>query len=534
MTPHRTAVMKAALPFSAVPFCAVPFLAVALLASCERQQATVATAPAKEAASAAPAAVSIATPAKPDVKRSVLRINATRQSWSAGQPWEKNPPNSRRALGAVVGEQLVLTTAELVADATYLEFETIDSSATATAKVIAVDYEANLALLKPVNTDDAKALFANSRVLDLAAPPKIGDALDIVQVEENGMTLTTSAALQSIDVVANFLPDQYFLTYELKASMQSAASSFSLPILHHDKLVGMLTNYDAKDQISDVGAVEITARFIREAKDGEYAGFPSLGLSTARTEDPSFRQWLKLGNDQGGLYISGVRKNSASDKAGVKKGDVVLSIDGHALDRRGYYDHPNYGSVFWSHLVRGEKSAGDEVKLSVWREGKAVDLTVKLTRDEEKDRLVPAYTFGTAPHYLVKGGFIFQELTRPLLEAFGEEWENRAPLNLLDAYENQAKYEGPARRVVFLSGVIPTPATVGYDRLRNLIVKKVNGKEIGDIESLIAAFKEAPNGLHSIEFDEDNFSVYLDEAISSKVDQQLLQRGLPKLRNPVK
>lgn len=516
MIPQHPVVMKATLPL----------LAVVLLASCQRQQTT--TVIQRIDASPAP---SVSLPAKHDIKRSVVRINSTRQSWSAGQPWEKNPPGSRRALGAVVGEQLVLTTAELVADATYLEFESINGSTTATAKVVAVDYEANLALLKPADPDAGKAIFANSNVLELAAPPKIGDTLDIIQVEDNGMAMSTGALLQSIDVVANFLPDQYFLTYELKASMQRAASSFSLPILHKDKLVGMLTNYDSKDQISDVNAVELTERFIREGKDGEYAGFPSMGVATARTEDPSFRQWLKLPEDQGGLYISNVRKNSAADKAGLKKGDVVLSIDGRKLDRRGYYEHPNYGSVFWSHLVRGEKSAGDEVTGSVWREGKTIEIHVKLTRDEEKDRLVPDYTFNTAPHYLVKGGFVFQELTRPLLESFGEEWETRAPLNLLDAYENQAKYEGPARRVVFLSGVIATPATVGYERLRNLIVKKVNGKDIGDIESLIAAFAAAPNGLHSIEFDEDRFNVYLDEAVSTRVDQQLLMRGLPALQN---
>ena len=57
------------------------------------------------------------------------------------------------------------------------------------------------------------------------------------------------------------------------------------------------------------------------------------------------------------------------------------------------------------------------------------------------------------------------------------------------------------RRVVFLSGVIPTPATVGYERLRNLIVHKVNGKEIKDMKSLIDAFDGNMNELHSIEFD---------------------------------
>ena len=153
-----------------------------------------------------------------------------------------------------------------------------------------------------------------------------------------------------------------------------------------------------------------------------------------------------------------------------------------------------------------------------------------LDRRDEQDQLVPAYTFGKAPSYLVKGGLVFQELTRPLLEAFGDEWQSRAPLNLLDVYENPQKYESRGRRIVFLAGVIATPATVGYEPLRNLIVTKVNGKDIKDIKSLIEAFGQpGADGMDRIEFDEEEFSVYIDEAASDAVDAQLLQRGLSRL-----
>ena len=131
---------------------------------------------------------------------------------------------------------------------------------------------------------------------------------------------------------------------------------------------------------------------------------------------------------------------------------------------------------------------------------------------------------------MFKGGLIFQELTRPLLESFGNEWQSRAPLNLLDVYENPQKYESRGRRIVFLSNVIPTPATVGYEPLQSMIVTKVNGQDIKDMKTLIEAFKTpSAEGLHAIEFDEEKFHVYLDERVSDAVDKQLLERGLPKL-----
>jgi len=213
----------------------------------------------------------------------------------------------------------------------------------------------------------------------------------------------------------------------------------------------------------------------------------------------------------------------------VKKGDVLLAVDGQAIDRRGYYQHPNYGSLSWGHLIRGGKSSGDSITLSLLREGKPLELVAKVEREDEKTRLVPSHLYDKAPNYLVKGGLIFQELSRPLLESFGEDWRSRAPLNLLDAFENPEKYEESMDRVVFLSAAIPTPATVGYERLRNLIVRKVNGHEVRDMKGLIKAFDDQLGELHSIEFADENLTVNLDDTISTSVDTQLLQRGITRL-----
>ena len=479
------------------------------------------------ASAAAPAVVAPAPPV--DIKSSVVRINSTQQSWNPGQPWEKNPPDQRRALAAIVGPQRVLTTAELVADATFLEFESPDGTRFAQAKVLAVDYEANLALLGPATAKEGDALFERTTPLTVTVPSKIGESLDILQVEENGQALLTSGTLQSIDVTSNFLPGHGFLTYLVKASMQSAASSYSLPVLLDGKLAGILTSYNSKDQICDVASADIISRFIKHSTNGGYKGFPSLGITIARTEDSSFRQWLKLTDKQGGLYIKNVRKGGAAEAAGVKKGDVLLAIDGHAIDLRGYYQHPNYGGLFWGHLIRGEKSTGDSITLSLLRDGQPLEIQATLTREEEDSRLIPGYNFGKAPNFLVKGGLVFQELSRPLMESFGENWQSRAPLNFLDAMENPEKYEDKVDRIIFLSGSIPTPATVGYESLRNLIVHKVNGKEIKNMKGLIEAFKGNLEELHSIEFAEENFTVYLDDAVSTAVDTQLLERGISRL-----
>lgn len=461
---------------------------------------------------------------------SVVRINSTTQDWNPGQPWEKHPPRQRRSLGAIVAPGLILSTAEMAADATFIELESIDGKRLAPGKVEAVDYEANLALFGLSDPEGSSGFFAGTEALEIAEPPGVGAVLDILQVEENGTPLVTSGPIQRIDVVSNFLSGQYFLTYEVKASMQSAASSFTLPALLDGKLAGLLTSYDSKDQLSDITATEIVRRFLDDALDGDYQGFPSLGIAITSTDDPNFRAWLKLPSDTGGLYISEVRPDSSAAAAGLEKGDVITALDGYEIDRLGYLEHEKYGRLYWSHLVRGSKAVGETLAVTVLRDGEPLELTAELERRDLRNELVPGYTFDTPPNFLVKGGLIFQELTKSLLEAFGDEWQTRAPLNLLDVIENPEKYEENADRVVFLAGVIATPATVGYEPLRNLIVTKVNGRPIRDMKGLVEAFDEVPSdGLHAIEFADEEMKVYLDEAVSTQVDGQLLQSGLNKL-----
>ncbi|MEM9237288.1 MAG: PDZ domain-containing protein [Verrucomicrobiota bacterium] len=461
---------------------------------------------------------------------SVVRVNSTRQRWNPGQPWEKQPPSKRRSLSAVVMDDHVLTTAEMVADATLIELESVDGRRFAQGKVTAVDYEANLALVGLADPEGDAAFFEGMVPLEIAEPTGLGATIEAIQVEENGTVLSTRGSIQSVDVVANFLPGEYFLTYQVKASMQSAASSYSIPALHEGKLAGLLTSYNSKDQISDITGSEIIARFMTDAADGDYNGFPSLGVATTRTDDRGFRSFLKLPEDGGGIYVANVRPDSAAKTAGVEKGDVIVTIDGHEIDRMGYFEHEVYGRTYWSHLIRGAKGAGESISLGILRDGESLEIEAELTRRDRRNELVPAYTFGEAPNFLVKGGLVFQELTRPLLRSFGDEWRSRAPLNLLDVLENPEKYEERHDRVVFLAGVIATPATVGYEPLRNLVVTEVNGKPVRDMKSLVAAFDEVPSdGLHSIEFDEEKFKVYLDELVSTTVDGQLLQRGLSRL-----
>jgi hypothetical protein len=311
--------------------------------------------------------------------------------------------------------------------------------------------------------------------------------------------------------------------------MQTSGNSFTLPAFRNDKLTGILTSYNSKDQISDVISIDIISAFLKDTADGKYEGFPSLGIGTTTTEDPHFRGWLKLPEDKGGLYVTRVLPKGSADLAGMKKGDVILGIGGFSIDRRGYFKHPDYGTLFWPHLVRGGPAMGEKVAIEILRDGKP--MTLEPTLKKAPLPLIPNDLYDEAPPFLIKGGLVFQELSKPYLEAFGKDWATRAPLNLLDVLSNPEDYEEGRRRVVVLTRVVATEATIGYDRIASQIVKSVDGQAIAGLPELAAALEKAlENGIHTIETDEEPYQIFLDVALSDQVDNDLLKRGLPILK----
>lgn len=466
---------------------------------------------------------------KASPEKSIIRVNSTLQDYSFLRPWEKGAPTPRRGLGALLEGKRVLTTAEMCVNATYLELEHPSSGARVTARIAGIDYEANLAVLEPADS--------NSKVFDGLDPLQIddsvvaGETLHVWQVEDNGDGVSTDVEVLRVDVGRYFIPGSVFLLYQVKGSLQARTNSFTLPVVKNGKLVGLLLSYSSKEQTASVLPAPVINAFLADLKDGHYEGFPNLGISFAQTLDETLRDFTGISDKEGGIFVREVGRGSSAEQAGLKDGDVILSIAGQAIDSRGNYNHPKYGKLSFSHLVRGGVKVGDTVKLEVIREGKPLSIDVKLARKPAEDFLIDPYMFDRGPKYLIFGGLIFQELTLPYLQSWGDDWTNRAPFNLVYANADPASFEEEGReKLVFLSNVLKTPSTLGYESVNSVIVTEVNGKFIKNIKDLAAALAAVPeDGLHTIEFNDFPKVIFVDDRVSKMVNQQLLQYGIGQL-----
>lgn len=486
----------------------------------------------KSSATAKSAAKQAPEPAQPN---SLLKINATAQPYNLHMPWQKESPSNSRGLGVVLEGRRVLVTAQMVADATYIELEQPDSGQKIPAKVIAVDYEANLALLQSALPAEAQdAFFAGMRPMSVDTTGKAGDALSVWQTGRVGDLIETPLRLSKILIRRYIVEGSSFLVYEATGIVRSEANSFTLPILKGDKLAGLLLSYDSKNQVTTILPGPIIEHFLKDVADGAYEGFPGLGMEYQITLDGQLREFLGLKLDAPGIFITGVLKGASAAQAGLKKGDILVAINGQAIDARGDYRDPVYGALNASHLVRGRSYVGDKFELKILRDGEEKTLNGTLTRKNPEDYLVTPYRFDKGPPYILMGGLLFQELSRPYLDSFGDQQsENASLLRLGHIASHPDETEATGRRkLVFLSMVLPTPSAQGYDQLGGIVVNKVNGHNIADLTDLDAAFKDVKGTVHVIELDDFPRMLYLD-AIAAERDNLRLQGGayrIPSLK----
>ncbi|MDF1850460.1 MAG: PDZ domain-containing protein [Verrucomicrobiales bacterium] len=463
-------------------------------------------------------------------ENSIVRVNATLQQYNFLRPWEKGAPTPRRGLGPVLEGNRVLVTSELVVNSTYLELEHPSSGARVPAKIVGLDYEANLAVLEPANTNSE--VFEGLVPIELDQSTKAGDTLDVWQIEDNGDGVSTSVDVLRVNVGRYFIPGSVFLLYQVKGSLQARVNSFTLPVVKNGKLAGMLLSYSSKEQTASVLAAPIIQAFLDDLEDGDYQGFPNLGINVTQTLDETLREFVGIDDKEGGVFLRSVAKDSSAEKAGLKKGDVILAVNGKAIDSRGNYTDETYGKLSFSHLVRGAAAVGDKVTMDIIREGKPEKIEVELIRKAPADYLIDPYMFDRGPKYVIFGGLIFQELTLPYLESWGDEWKTRAPFKLVHAQANPEKWEKEGRdKLVFLSNVLKTPSTLGYEGINSAIITKVNGKSIANIKELSAALAEVPeDGIHKIEFTDFPKIIYVEDRASKFVNQQLQQYGIGQLQ----
>ena len=256
----------------------------------------------------------------------------------------------------------IATNAHVVADSTKIEVVFSDGSK-APATVLGVDRTDDLAVIKVDKTGLTALPLGNSSDLQIGQPVvAIGNALALT----GGPTATegiVSALDRTIDT-----SDGEHLTHLLQTDAAINPGNSGGPLLTLDgKVVGI--NSAGSQDAQNIGfaiAIDTAKPIVAQLQQGKTVTKAFLGVSTTPL-DASVAARSGVDIDHG-LLIVDVAGDSAASAAGLKPGDVIVSIDGTTTD-----DNSSLGDVIRT------AGAGKVIDLKIYRDGKTIDVEATLS-----------------------------------------------------------------------------------------------------------------------------------------------------------
>ncbi len=246
-----------------------------------------------------------------------------------------------------------------VSEATKVTVTLFDDETEYEAKIVGTDEETDLAVIKIEKTGLTKAEFADS---------------DSIKVGEFAMAVGSPLGLQSsvtcgiVSAVNREVTDTDGKTYTLiqtDAAINAGNSGGAL-VNSEGKVIGVNTLKLTGQDVEGMGfaipinsTTDISSQLIEFSKVRRpYIGITGMDLDA---------ETAKKNNLVEGIYVKDVETFSAGEKAGIKIGDVIVKADGKDIKTM---DELNE--------IKNSHSIGDEMKVTVNRDGQEKELTITL------------------------------------------------------------------------------------------------------------------------------------------------------------
>ena len=453
-----------------------------------------------------------------EAKKNTVMVEVTSQVWDYRLPWNPGTVSSGRGAGFIVAGKRIITNAHVISGARNITVQREADPRRYAAKVKYVAHDCDLAMLEV----EDPAFFKGTTHLDLGGIPELESVVSVYGFPIGGDRLSvTRGVVSRIDYNAyTHSGRESHLAIQIDAAINPGNSGG--PVMQSDKVVGVAFQGFRGDVAQNVGYMiptPVIRRFLKDVEDGRYDYYVDIAVRWMPLENPAMRKYLGLANDGRGVVVTDVFSEGSSDGY-LNKGDVLLSIDGHAIESDGSVRLE--GKPVQLEEIVERKFSREEVRLEVWRGGQTETVNVPLKPADMFSMYEILYE--PPPRYVLYGGLVFQPLTANLMAVLAGSADLRLKQKYTMFATDQMYRETP--EPVILSAVLPDPSNVYLRGLAGQIVREINGRKIrtlADVEPALAA-----NGERSvIRFEGDSRPAVLKrEEVDRSTPRIMAQYGI--------
>ncbi len=440
------------------------------------------------------AALGAATGWGADPERSVIQIMTFSQPPVFDAPWRFEPVRRNGGSGFVIKGKRIMTNAHVVSWARQIIVRRYQDPKPYVAEIEFVGHECDLAILKVA--DDS--FFQNLEALEFGELPKVRSTVVTYGYPAGGEEISyTRGVVSRIEVSAYaHIGNRQFLTVQTDAAINPGNSGG--PVIQDDRVVGVA--------FQGMGGLENTGFFIpppviqhllKDIEDGKYDGFPQAGVRTIELQNPAYREFLKVPDNNLGARIDKLHQVPSTLKL-LKQDDVVFKI--------GPYPVASDGTILFENnrvsvgMAFHQAQHGESVPLQIWRDGKPMEISLPVqVQTFEKAQ---GYQYDALPKYYVYGGLVFTPLSMDYLRSLGRDASDPAAAGLY--YElRYRRYEEPEKarsEPVVLASILADAVNANLTSRGRELVNEINGIRIERMEDVIAAFEKNTGDFHVIKF----------------------------------
>jgi hypothetical protein len=446
-------------------------------------------------------------------ENTIIHIEVTSKAYNYIQPWERSEHKVFKS-GVVVEGQQIITTADGLADQTLIRLKKQGDGLFSLGRVAWIDYQANLAAI----TTNEKDFWTGLQPAKLADPVPITGQIRILRWRDDSLE-NRQGEIERMTVENSTL--SFVSVPALKIDSSIPGAGYGEAVTVGDKLIG-LACAQGGDAVTAI-PTSFIAPILKAQQAKAYTGLGYFDFTWDAAENPLNVDYLKLPGPARGVIVK-----ETSIKPGivslVHPRDVLLQIDGFDIDAEGNYRDPQYKKLCLENLSSRGKWAGMTCQLKIWRDGKEQTIVYQLPKAEYTDEIVPSQLFDQDPEYVLAGGFVFVPLSVSYLRSWGPNWRQQSPFRLFYYSMDKVTPEHPQR--VVLSQVLPNPANIGYESMRNIVIDEINGLKIRRISDILTALKSPVGGFDVFKFESGGAveRAVLDASDLDRVNQEIMAR----------
>ncbi len=443
----------------------------------------------------------------------VAKIYTTALEFDYANPWATPIMKQWSGSGFILDGMKLVTNAHVAAGAVHMEVQLAGSSKRYVASIKHVANECDLAQLV---VDDPEFWEATTAA-KIGKNPDLEDEVRVIGFPMGGQSVSHSKG-----IVSRMEKDSYaqsgreFMSTQVDAPINPGNSGGPV-INQNNEIVGVaFQGYNGSQNLGYMIPASILQHFLKQVEAVE-KGFPELAIETQNIENETLRDYYKLADKQSGIAVRDIAPLSPCHGL-FRKDDVLLELEGLPINGDGSVYLNPMKKIDYTHIIN-EKEIGDEVTFKILRHGVEMEKTIKLTNAVGQTESIIPEEHGKAPTYYVLGG---QIVVQPVTENYMKATRR--------TYKNVDK-EHPDDQMLSINRVLKCEHTVGYRGLDGGLITRVNGRDVRNMNDLIAATECNAAETHVVELKDGEIIAIPNLSLAAQ-SEVLEQYYIPKDRSP--